>query len=268
MKLLSIITVNLNNAIGLESTARSIGDQNFKNIEFIVVDGCSTDDSLKVLEKYDYLISRLIVEKDDGLYDAMNKGICNASGDFCLFLNSGDVFANDNSLTSIFSQINGMDILYFARARNLHQNHIIHYTPNYNINIHNYKKWLNNATPSHQATFFPKSFYINNKYDLNFKIASDIDYKQRAIKKYECIFIDEVIVNFELGGLSTAFNKLSQTNQIIREVLTISQKNGRYKSRTAIIFMFNQYVKYLSYKIFGDRIFFKIKGVLLRRNIK
>jgi glycosyltransferase involved in cell wall biosynthesis len=98
---ISIITVNLNNREGLERTLESVRAQTYTNYELIVIDGGSEDGSANILDKYANLISHAISEKDNGVFDAMNKGIAKASGIFCLFLNSGDRFADEFVLEKV-----------------------------------------------------------------------------------------------------------------------------------------------------------------------
>lgn len=90
MMLISIITINYNNSIGLADTIRSVISQIDANYEYIVIDGGSTDDSVKVIKQYEDKLSYWVSERDRGIYHAMNKGIEQATGDYCLFLNSGD----------------------------------------------------------------------------------------------------------------------------------------------------------------------------------
>ena len=99
---LSIITVNLNNREGLRKTARSIKEQTFKGFEWIVVDGASTDGSKYVLEEYAGFISWSVSESDEGIYDAMNKGLAKASGEYVQFLNSGDSYIDRDVLQRVF----------------------------------------------------------------------------------------------------------------------------------------------------------------------
>lgn len=98
---ISIITINRNNAIGLERTIKSVVEQSYDNIEYIVIDGASTDNSIEVIKKYADKISYWISEKDKGIYNAMNKGVDAANGDYCLFLNSGDKLLTPDSLLNV-----------------------------------------------------------------------------------------------------------------------------------------------------------------------
>lgn len=109
---LSIITINLNNKSGLERTIKSVISQTYTDFEYIIIDGGSTDGSIGIIKEYERRISSWITEKDNGIYCAMNKGITNANGEYCLFLNSGDIFIKSTVLDEMLIYINGEDILY------------------------------------------------------------------------------------------------------------------------------------------------------------
>jgi putative colanic acid biosynthesis glycosyltransferase len=107
---LSIITVTLNNCDGLKKTAQSITYQTFKDFEWIIIDGNSTDGTKKFLKNCE---ANIISETDDGLYDAMNKGMKRAKGQYLLFLNAGDIFASASTLDNIYNQANDdTDFIY------------------------------------------------------------------------------------------------------------------------------------------------------------
>lgn len=264
MYLISIITINLNNAAGLERTLHSVENQSYENIELIVIDGCSVDNSSVVIRNYRSLISKAIIEKDKGLYDAMNKGIDLATGDFALFLNSGDCFSEAASLEKLASNIEDKNKLYFGRTRNIYQQSTIYYLPDFKITPKNYKKWLSQISPNHQAILFPKVYYKNNSYNLQHKIASDIDYKLKAINQLDCIFADIVLVDFELGGISTVPRNLKLLRLMISEGIEINRNNHRELNlKTRFGAVANQYVKYLIFKVLGERRYFNF----LRRTL-
>src|SRR5690606_11151151 len=109
---ISIITIVYNNVRDIEYTIRSVMKQTYANIEYIIVDGFSTDGTLDVIEKYREEIAILISEKDNGIYDAMNKGLNVATGDYVLFLNSGDELYEDMTLEKVFSSADNADVYY------------------------------------------------------------------------------------------------------------------------------------------------------------
>jgi len=99
---LSIITVNLNNEVGLSKTIESVQNQTYRDYEYIIIDGGSIDGSLNILNEYSQIFTHWVSEPDSGIYDAMNKGIKFAKGEWIIFMNSGDFFANKNVLENIF----------------------------------------------------------------------------------------------------------------------------------------------------------------------
>jgi glycosyltransferase involved in cell wall biosynthesis len=109
---LSIITINLNNRVGLERTVLSVIQQSLTDFEYIVIDGGSIDGSVDIIKKYESKISFWLSEKDNGIYNAMNKGISKANGEYCLFLNSGDFFIKSTILDEVSDYLSGEDILY------------------------------------------------------------------------------------------------------------------------------------------------------------
>jgi len=112
MTKLSIITINYNDRIGLEKTIQSVVSQSFQDFEFIIIDGGSTDGSVDVIKKYADKLKCWVSEKDKGIYNAQNKGLKNAGGEYCLFLNSGDYLCDDSVLKNVFSINYTDDILY------------------------------------------------------------------------------------------------------------------------------------------------------------
>ena len=109
---LSIITVNLNNKDCLQKTINSVVSQTFKDFEWILIDGGSTDGSKELIEQFSSHISYWVSEPDKGIYNAMNKGILKAKGEYCLFLNSGDYFANGDVLDKVFAFDFDEDVVY------------------------------------------------------------------------------------------------------------------------------------------------------------
>ena len=112
MPKISVITINYNNKEGLEKTIESVVNQSLQDFEYIVIDGNSTDGSQEILEKYTAKISHAVSEPDTGIYNAMNKGIKAATGEYILFLNSGDEFYATQSLEKAAEHLTGEDIIY------------------------------------------------------------------------------------------------------------------------------------------------------------
>lgn len=112
MPSISVVTVNLNNAVGLERTIKSVLSQTFADFEYLVIDGASTDNSKDILSIHSSQIDYWVSEPDHGVYHAMNKGLDASKGDYIWFLNSGDVFLDSSTLERTIEGINGEDILY------------------------------------------------------------------------------------------------------------------------------------------------------------
>jgi len=259
--LISVVTVVYNGEKVLEQTIQSIINQTYKNIEYIVIDGGSTDNTLCIIKKYQKQISYIVSEKDNGLYDAMNKSLKLASGDFINFMNAGDIFNDYYVIENIVSKIINKKKVYFARAKIVDKNLSWLY-PNNIYKNQNISVWLKKALPNHQTMFFPKEFYENYKYNLRYKIGADSDYKFKAKKDFGFIFIDIVACKFELGGVSSNFNDFKKTQQIIKDSWEISMKyEGLFYAIDRFIKIFT---KYILNKVLGSFIFLqlhcKLKG--------
>ncbi|WP_170179696.1 glycosyltransferase family 2 protein [Flavivirga rizhaonensis] len=201
---ISIITINYNNYEGLKKTFESIEAQTWNGYEYIVIDGDSNDDSTVYLEsiadKVDYWVS----EPDKGVYDAMNKGIKKANGDYLIFLNSGDHFYNDSVLEKNVKHIEASDITYF----NLR---VIGETENF---IKEYPDTLSFAyfvkdTLPHPATFIKKEVFDKvGLYDENLKIVSDWKFFMDSICKNNISYkkINAPLSTFYLDGMSSNSN--------------------------------------------------------------
>jgi putative colanic acid biosynthesis glycosyltransferase len=233
---ISIITVSYNSESTIRKTIESIINQTFQNFEYIIIDGQSTDNTNKIVDEYKIILKNRLIhitETDQGIYDAMNKGIDLASGDFAIFMNSNDEFYDETTLAKVVNKINDMNKIYYGRALNVSEAGSWIY-PNKKYNTKNIENWLRKELPNHQAMFFPINFYKKEKYDLNFHIAGDADYKYRAKKECDFEFVDEIICKFSIGGISSNFCSFEKTVIKMKESYLLSKK---YKSRTHGIVM-------------------------------
>lgn len=196
-EVVSVVTVNFNNAEGLLDTIQSVLSQDYQKIEFIVVDGGSTDGSNKVIEKYKKFIDVTIIESDNGVYDAMNKGIKSSTGTWINFMNSGDVFCNDLVVTNVMSNKISVDtkVIYGSQRKNGQE---LKPLPVFFLE-------LGMIHACHQAMFFYKDIC----YDLSYTIYSDFDLVARIYKNSPdaLMCINEVICEFEGGGISSVASK-------------------------------------------------------------
>ncbi len=201
MPKLSIITVNYNDLNGLKKTVQSVHTQTFQEFEHIIIDGASTDASVEYLKKHKDSFSYWVSEPDKGVYNAMNKGIEQATGEYLLFLNAGDHFINEQSLQRALIHLSDKDIIYF----NLH---VVEGSRDF---IKTYPSCLSFSyfvedTLHHPATFIKKTAFAKaGTYREDFKILSDWKFFIDAICKYQLTYkkVSEVITTFYIGGMSS-----------------------------------------------------------------
>lgn len=207
---ISIITIVYNNSECIEDCINSVLKQVYPNVEYIVIDGGSKDNTVEIINKYKDKISYFISEKDNGLYDALNKGIKAATGDIIGILHSDDLFFNNDTLSNIVSAFekSKADLVY-AKGQ---------YVDRTNINlvkriypskpfkkIYLYFGWI----PLHTTIYVKKEIFDNyGKYQTNYKIASDYEISLRWFfnDKIKKIFLNEWVVKMRLGGKSTTIS--------------------------------------------------------------
>lgn len=220
--LISIITVVYNGLQLLPRTIASVRGQSYQELEYIMIDGGSTDGTPSYLATHQNWFHYWVSEPDAGLYDAMNKGLDRASGDFCLFLNAGDLFYAPDSLEKMVAAIVNMEAYYFGTAIMTDEANIYRLNPRQPIRgIYHPDQGL----PNHQASLFPRAFYAVNRYDLNFKLAADDDYKLRALSQYPAHHIDLPVVIFALGGLSRDVVKWRSVRTRFQDTLLMNRKH-------------------------------------------
>lgn len=199
---LSIITINYNNRDGLKTTIDSIVSQSFKDFEWIVIDGGSTDGSRELIEQYADHFAYWVSETDKGVYNAMNKGIVLAKGEFINFMNSGDGFASPTILEEIFSTSHTADVLYGYMMRgglDGEVNNLSMMKPNLTW-IDLYQDGL-----PHQATFIKRSLFDQfGLYDENLRAVSDWKFFVNAFVYHTTTseFIPKKIAVYAEGGIS------------------------------------------------------------------
>jgi glycosyltransferase involved in cell wall biosynthesis len=248
--LVSIVTVVYNGENFIEKTIQSVLNQTYKNIEYIIIDGGSIDGTVKVIETYKSVVDYWVSEKDSGIYDAMNKGMKVANGDFIIFMNGGDIFYRDDTLKAFVKHIGDEEKVYFGRAKIVKEDIEWLYPNEHYTTSKSIERWLNSNLPNHQAMFFPKKFYKHNVYNLVYKIASDADYKYRAKKACGFTFIEDIVCEFELGGVSSAFGSFRHTRQLVKDVWHISIKHNGFIY--AIVGVLKISIKYFIGKLMGN----------------
>lgn len=203
---ISIITITYNSAATIEQTIRSVLEQSYKDVEYIIVDGLSTDNTLEIVNRYKDKISKIVSEKDNGLYDALNKGISLASGDVIGILHSDDFYTGNSVLQKVADtfQKNNADAvyanLYYVDKDNTDKIKRKWHSGNYTEGA-----FLNGWMPPHPTFFVKKEIY--NKYgtfNLQFTSAADYELMLRFIhkNKIKLAYLDEFIVKMRTGGKS------------------------------------------------------------------
>ncbi|MCZ4224297.1 glycosyltransferase family 2 protein [Pedobacter rhodius] len=201
MPKLSVITIVYNNVRDIERTIKSVLNQTHKEIEYIIIDGKSTDGTLAVIEKYKAQISKIVSEPDKGIYDAMNKGLALAKGDYVLFMNSGDEIYDEHTVEAVFASASGADI-YYGETEMYNDNweslgRRRHEAPE----EFSWKSFRFGMNVSHQAIYIKRSITV--PYDLKYKYSSDIDWIIKAAKKSSNIInVHRYVAKYLVGGMS------------------------------------------------------------------
>lgn len=198
---LSVITVVYNNVANIERTIKSVINQTYPAIEYVIVDGDSTDGTKDLIQKYQDRVAKFVSEKDQGIYDAMNKGLRLATGEYVLFMNSGDEIYAPTTVEKVFSSEPDADIyygeteMYDSTGNNLGVRR--HQTPD----AFTWKSFKYGMSISHQAIYIRRS--ITAPYDLNYQLSSDIDWIIRAARKARKIVNTRMLVaKYLVGGMS------------------------------------------------------------------
>lgn len=197
--LITVVTVVYNGEQFLEETILSVINQTYDNVEYIIIDGGSTDGTLDIIRKYECAIDYWVSEKDSGIYNAMNKGIDLATGEWVNFMNGGDSFYSSSSLISVFKDkdFNGIDIIY--------GNHQVVYPTGRKrfAKAGSVENFWKGSQFCHQSSFVRLSYHKNNKFNTCTKIVADFEFFYNAWKR--CVifqFADIFVARFEAGGVS------------------------------------------------------------------
>lgn len=216
---LSIITVNLNNKEGLQKTIDSVLSQTFKNFEWIVIDGGSTDGSKELIKQCSEHFSYWVSEPDKGIYNAMNKGVKVAKGEYLQFLNSGDWLVDETALERCFSHGFSADIaygdLFFVHAdgkieKSTYPEHLTF-------------RFLYQYSLGHNASFFKRELFQKDQYDESLKIVSDwAFFIKKVLENKDFEYLDEIVTCFDTGGVSSVDREsvIRERDTVIRELVS------------------------------------------------
>lgn len=225
----SIITINYNNKEGLSHTIESVISQNSKDFEYIIIDGGSTDGSVDIIKQYANHISYWVSEKDMGVYNAMNKGVEQAHGDYLIFMNSGDCLHRPDVLR-LMSEYQE-DIIcgkVFKGCSNIPSGH--HKSTITLVDL------MRGSLP-HQAMFIRRKLMQKHPYDENYKILSDWKFCIQAFIFDNCTFrnSDIIVADYDISGISTNSNGLlTQEREVILKELFPQRIIDDYKRMTPV----------------------------------
>lgn len=220
---ISIITVVYNNERTIKDALESVLGQSYKNIEYVIIDGKSTDNTVSIIKGYENKLGYFVSEKDNGLYDAMNKGIQAATGDIIGILNSDDLYEDFEVIADIMEQFNNdadLDILYgnLVYVKNNDTNTVVR---KWNSKSYYERFFENGNVPAHPALFVKKSVYDRvGLFNLKYKLAADYELMLRMLKKYnfKIKYINRLVVKMRLGGATNQSftNIINQNKEIIK----------------------------------------------------
>ena len=224
----SIITVVWNNESTIKDAIDSVLKQDYKNIEYIIIDGASSDNTVDIIKSYGDKISHFISEPDKGLYDAMNKGIELASGDIIGILNSDDFYIDETIISTVVKTFNENDIgatfadLVYVKPEDIHT--IVRKYSSKDFTPHKFAYgWM----PAHPTFFLDKKYYdMYGTYKTDYKIAADYELLIRMLylNKIPYNYIPKTLITMRLGGVST--NSLKSTIILNQEILRACGENG------------------------------------------
>ena len=212
----SIITVCYNAAATIEDTIQSVISQTYHHIEYIIVDGGSKDGTMDIVRRYADRIAHIISEPDKGLYDAMNKGLRLATGDYVCFLNAGDEFHEDDTLQLMVHSVKGdvlPDIMYGETEIVDHNGHFLRMRRHKAPEQLSWKSFRQGMMVCHQAFFCKRS--IADEYNLRYRYSSDFDWCIRQLKKAQSIHNTHlVVIDYLDEGLTTRNRRASLVERL------------------------------------------------------
>lgn len=208
----SIITVTYNAAAVIEDTLQSVITQTYKNIEYIIVDGASTDRTMEIIGRYRKHIHTVVSEPDRGLYDAMNKGIRLATGDYVCFLNAGDELHEDDTLQLIVHSLTGLpglpDVIYGRTAIVDREGHFLRMRrlePPENLTWRSFRQGM---LVCHQAFFARRDHAV--PYDLRYRFSADFDWCIRVMKQSQTLHNTRLtLIDYLNEGMTTRNHRAS-----------------------------------------------------------
>lgn len=202
----SVITICLNSAATIDDAIHSVASQDYRDIEYVIVDGGSTDGTREIINSRSDVVSRVVSEPDEGLYDALNKGIRMSCGDVIALLHSDDIYADDRLITKVVEAFESSgaeavytDLEYVSRSNTTRTTRL------WRAGIYSHGSFLNGWMPPHPALFVKRAVYDRcGLYNTSFRISADYEFMLRAIHKYgiDLHYLPITGVKMRVGGRS------------------------------------------------------------------
>jgi glycosyltransferase len=238
---ISIITSVWNNKETIKDAIESVLAQTYKNIEYIVVDGASSDGTIEIVQRYRDKITKFVSEKDKGIYDGLNRGISLASGDVVAFLHSDDIYASDTiieKVAKVFESDENIDGVYgdLVYTSKNDTNKVLRYWKSKDFDKSLLAKgWM----PAHPTLFLKKEVYDKHgKFNLNFKIAADYDFMLRVLKSgIKVKYLSKVLYKMRVGG---------ESNKSIKNIILKSKEDLKALKKNNVGGIFTLMIKNLS----------------------
>lgn len=233
----SIITVSYNSEKTIRDTIESVLSQDYSDIEYIVIDGGSTDGTMEIVSQFKGHISRVVSESDRGIYDAMNKGIALAEGDVIGFLNSDDMYVSNSSVSQLMAPIRaqGVDAAFadLVVVDAIETERVVRY---YDSSYFSPKKFRFGWMPAHPTFFAKKSAYkLAGNYSLDYQIAADYEILVRMLYVHQLkyAYIQKPLVKMRKGGASSASLR---SNWILNcEIVRACRSNGIFTALPIVL---------------------------------
>ena len=212
---ISVVTVVYNCAATIEKTMQSVINQSYSNIEYIIIDGKSIDGTLGIINRYNKYICKIVSESDHGIYDAMNKGIRQATGDYLIFMNSGDVFISDLICEKVAKKIKETDIFYGDSIAIDEESRI-----ELMIKAKRLNSIYRGMIFSHQSVFTKLELLKKHPFDIRFQISADFEqYISFFLEGYKFKYFPQIVSKTQIGGLS-----YSNLNTLIEKIKILVKK--------------------------------------------
>jgi len=258
--LISVITVVFNGEKYLEETILSVINQTYDNVEYIIIDGGSTDGTLDIIKKYEDYIDYWVSEKDNGIYDAMNKGIDVANGDWINFMNADDIFYSTSVLEVVAQAIlktTANHVVVYGKLNLINSKNTVVATLSNDWELA--KQGLKTKTTvPHQAAFISTKRILEvGKFNTKYKISGDYDLNLRVLDGHEALFIDDLVVaGMRLGGVSS--NPNNSIKMLMEDRQAQKDSGFLYPSLGWILAYFRVQIRRAMFKIIGKKVTYNV----------